>query len=489
MMKLLATARFTLPDEANRPVFVSPTSIVSATGAISTNDSRVSTQFNHVTELRSDLSSTSRQLQLILSPTAISTHYTWGLAYTLNSVRDLANGFSSTAGNPFDVMPGRSLFDWRHQVQVNVGYNAFDVVRLNWFQTFVSGLPYTPLVAGDVNGDGYATNDRAFVFDPTHTADTALASAMSNLIRNGPRSVRDCLVRQLGQLAGRSSCEAPWTSTANLRIDFNPARVRMPERTMISFSIANPLGAADLLLHGESHIHGWGQFALPDNQLLYVRGFNPVTRSFVYQVNPRFGNTSPGVSAFRNPVALTAVVRVDVGPTRERQILTRTLDEGRKTPGPKATSAELRAAYGMGGLLNPMAVILRSSDSLRLTGKQADSIAMLNRWYLIRLDSIWSPVVRTYAALPDRYSQGAAYARYVHAREASVDLLIRLAPAIDGVLTPAQHRKLPPLTAAHLDRCYLAAVRVGTPNLSAPVFPPPMGTPGERGGGRGGGGR
>jgi hypothetical protein len=487
-LNLDSTAKFTLPEEGDRPVFVAAASIVSANGAIAGTGSRLSPQFNHVTELQSNLSSTARQLQIVLGPTGVSTHYTWGLAYTLNSVHDQQNGFSSGAGNPFDVASGRSLFDWRHQLQVSVGYNAFDVVRLNWFQTFLSGLPYTPTVAGDVNGDGYATNDRAFIFDPAHTTDTAVASAMSKLLQSGAGGVRDCLERQLGQVAGRSSCEAPWTSTANLRIDFNPVRVRMPERTMLSFSIANPLGAADLLLHGENHIHGWGQFLLPDNQLLYVRGFNQATRSFVYQVNPRFGNTSPAVSALRSPVALTALVRIDLGPTRERQTLTRTLDEGRKTAGPKATAAELRAAYGLGGLINPMAVILRASDSLHLTGKQADSIATLNRWYLVHLDSIWSPVVHAYAALPDRYSQSAAYGRYVRAREASVDLLIRLAPAISGVLTPAQRRKLPPLTAAHLDVRYLAAVRAGTPNLSAPVFPPPAGTAGERGGGRGGGG-
>ena len=148
----------------------------------------------------------------------------------------------------------------------------------------------------------------------------------------------------------------------------------------------------------------------------------------------------------------------------------------------------MKATYGTGGLINPMSVILRSSDSLKLTSRQADSVATLNRWYLVRLDSIWSPVARDYAALPDRYDHGAAYARYIRAREGSVDLLIKLAPALSGLLTPAQKRKLPALTAAHLDRAYLAAVRSGTPNLSAPVFPPPAGVASERGGGRGGGG-
>ena len=65
-----------------------------------------------------------------------------------------------------------------------------------------------------------------------------------------------------------------------MRIDFNPIKVRMPQRTMLSLSISNPLAGADLLLHGQNHTHGWGQFALPDNNLLYVRGFDPQTRSY-----------------------------------------------------------------------------------------------------------------------------------------------------------------------------------------------------------------
>jgi hypothetical protein len=487
-LNLQPSPRFALDDEAQRPVFVNPASIVPASGAIASRDGRVDPELNHVTELRSDLSSTARQLQVAVAPIAMSTHYTWGLAYTLNSVRERANGFGSTAGDPFATQASRSNFDWRHQIQVNVGYNAFDVVRFNWFQSFLSGLPYTPTVVGDVNGDGYAFNDRAFVFDPAHTADSALASAMANLLTAGAPLTRSCLLRQLARLASRNSCEAPWTSAATLRLDFNPVRVHMPQRTMLSFSISNPLAGADLLLHGENHVHGWGQFAQPDNQLLYVRGFDPTAKRFIYQVNPRFGNTSPAASALRSPVAVTALVRVDLGPTRERQILTRTLDQGRASRGTRVTAAELRAAYGSGGLINPMAVILRAADSLKLTGAQADSVATLNRWYLVRLDSIWNPVVRSYAALPEKYSQRDAYIRYVRAREASVDLLIKLAPSLNGLLTPAQKRRLPPLTASHLDKRYLAAVRSGTPNLSAPVFPPPAGVASEQGRGRGGGG-
>ncbi len=63
-------------------------------------------------------------------------------------------------------------------------YNAFDLIRLSWNGSFRSGTPYTPIVAGDINGDGYA-NDRAFVFDPAKTADSALAAGMQSLLANG----------------------------------------------------------------------------------------------------------------------------------------------------------------------------------------------------------------------------------------------------------------------------------------------------------------
>src|SRR5207247_9616699 len=140
-----------------------------------------------------------------------------------------------------------------------------------------------PMVAGEINGDGYA-NDRAFIFRPT-VSDTTIASGMQALLSSGSRSARDCLSKQLGHIAGRFSCEGPWTSTANMSFTFNPLKVRMPQRATLSFNVSNPLGAADLLLHGESKLHGWGQQATPDQALLYVRGFDPASQRYRYEVN------------------------------------------------------------------------------------------------------------------------------------------------------------------------------------------------------------
>jgi hypothetical protein len=324
-------------------------------------------------------------------------------------------------------------------------------------------------VAGDINGDGY-NNDRAFVFNPATTADPALASSMQSLIASSSGRVRDCLERQLGQVAGRNSCEGPWTTSASMSIAFNPIKVHMPQRASLSFQLSNPLGGADLLLHGQNHTHGWGQSPTPDASLLYVRGFDAQTQQYRYEVNPRFGATNPQFTPYRAPVTLTAMLRVDVGPTRERQLLLQTLDRGRIHDGTKLDEPILRALYGNGGLVNPLSIMLRQADTLQLTPQQADSIATMNRFYIVRLDSIWTPIARYFAELPDHYDEGEAYRRYVRGREGSVDLLLKLSPAIKGLLTDAQLRKLPDYVSSYLDPRYLSAIRSGTGGLANAGF-------------------
>ncbi len=480
--------QFTLPDENHRPVFVQTTSIVPATGTIASRDARVSPLFSRVTELRSDLLSDSRQLRFGVSPSTFNSNYSWGLSYVYSNLRERVRGFTNTAGNPLDVEWGRSSFDSRHQIQYNLGYNFFDAVRVNWFGSFRSGTPYTPTVSGDINGDGYA-NDRAFVYNPATTADPTLASSMQSLLNSATGNARDCLLKQLGSLAARNSCQGPWISTATMSLSFNPLKFRMPQRATLSLQIGNPLGAADLLLHGNDRLRGWGQFSFPDPTLLAVRGFDPQTQRYKYDVNQRFGSTLPALTAVRAPVTVTAMMRFDLGPTRERQALTQQLDRGRTLKGNKAPEPMLKAIYGSGGIPNPLSTILRQADTLGLSGPQADSIASMNRRYVISLDSIWSPVAKYLAALPDKYDKDDAYAHYQRAREASVDLLIKLVPTIKGLLTSEQRRKLPSFISSYLDTRYLASIRSGTAGANnGPMMFPGGGGFFVGGGGPGGGG-
>ena len=483
---------FSVDNEGSRPVYVPASSIVPATGAIALRSTRVATKFARVTEYRSDLESESRQLSFRLSPVRFNANFNWNVAYVWQNVRDQVRGFtSSTTGNPFDVEWARSSMDARHQFTYNLGYNLLDVVRISYFGRLQSGTPYTPLVAGDINGDG-SYNDRAFIFDPSTSGDAQLAADMRAMLNESGGAVRECLRKQVGRLAGRNTCQGPWTSYGGMSFTFNPLKVRMPQRATLSFSLSNPLGAADLLLNGSSNLKGWGQQPIPDPSLLYVRGFDAATGRYKYEVNRRFGATSPQYSAFRSPVTLTAMMRFDVGPMREKQLLTQQLNRGRTLPGQRTPEPLLRAMYTNGaGIPNPVATILRQMDTLKLTQKQADSLATLNRYYAIKVDSIWSPFANWLVALPERYDEDDAYDRYVVARRATVDLLSRMAPLVKGLLSAEQQRKIPPFLASYLEPRYLASIRNGTATFTGGGMPGMMGGGGAveviRMGGGGGG--
>lgn len=453
------TARFSL-DEEGRPVFVAPTSIVPATGAIASRDARVSPDFARVSELRSDLQSRTAQLSVRVAPRGRGpSRFGWSAAYTYAHVREQVSGFASTDGDPLEVFWARAG-QGPHQINYNLRYVFLDAVQVNWNGAFRSGSAYTPTIAGDVNGDGYA-NDRAFVHAPTTAADPALAAGMRDLLAHTSGAARACLQRQAGRIAARNSCRGPWSSSASLNVTLDRARFRMPQRTAASFSLTNPLGAADLLLNGSGHLRGWGQNATPDQALLYVRGFDPATQRYRYEVNQRFGASRPQFLALRSPVTLTASVRIDLGPVRERQSLRQQLGSGRTQAGSRFQEGFFRS-MGTNGVPNPMATILRQQDSLRLTAVQADSLAAMNRRYTYRADSLWAPVARHLATLPTRFDEDAAYDRYVRARRAQIDMLAAVGPAIRALLTAEQRRRLPASVLNVLDPRYLDAIRSGT---------------------------
>lgn len=477
----LDDTRFTMPGEGNRPVFVAANSIDTATGS-SSLAARRTTNFGTVTELRSDLRSESRQLTLNLTPLGVHSTLRWNVAYVLSSIREQTRGFSSTAGNPLSVEWSRSGFDSRHQFIYSLGYNVLDMFRVSWSGSFRSGQPFGAYVDGDINGDG-RNNDRAFIPDPARMPTGSQRDAMERLLATGSRSARSCLRKQLNRMAARNNCEGPWTSSASLNIALNPVRWWHSNRLDVALQLANPLGAADLLLHGDNQLRGWGQSPALNDILYYVNGFNRSTQLFSYDVNPRFGDASASRNTLRNPVVMTAIVRFDFGPTRERQSLTTQLDRGRRDSSARMSEAALKSLVVSGGVFNPIAAILRNSDTLRLSSPQADSITLMAGQYTRRIEVIWTPIVKQLAALPERYNRGAAYDAYVSGRRQTIDLLSQLAPRILGLLSESQRRALPVEVQSHLNTRYLATIRSGTAGLGLAFLPGVSAPTGSTGGG------
>ena len=242
---------FTLPGEGNRPVYVNPTSIFPTTGAIISSDARKSPDFAQVTDYLSDLTSHSTQATIGISPLAFNSAFQWSVTYVWQKVTEETRGFSggSTAGDPFDLQWSRGARDARHQITYNVGYTFHQAVSVTAFGRFQSGNPFTPVVSSDINGDGY-NNDRAFIYDPSKTADPTLAAEMQNLLTHAPSSVRNCLEKQINTVAGQNSCEGPWSTSLSLRIALVSQALKLPDRATISLGIANPLTGIDALVHG-----------------------------------------------------------------------------------------------------------------------------------------------------------------------------------------------------------------------------------------------
>lgn len=401
------TPRFALADEAGRPVFVGAVSIVPSTGALSNVGARTDSAFGRVVRYQSDLRSTSRQLTASLAPKQFN-RTVYGLAYTLGDVRADARGFDGpTSGSPAVLERTAGNFDIRHQIQASVGTTLPHSMDIAIFARFVSGAPYTPLVNGDVNGDGLI-NDRAFVFDPAAPSSTASARGMSALLATAPNQARSCLLSQIGAIAARNSCRGPWTAFVNARIGLVNSYGFTKRGFSAALNVSNLLGGFDQLLHGSGKLQGWGASALPDPTLLTVRGFDPAVNRFVYEANPGFGSTRPAWRLARAPFRLTLDFNFDLGVPTAKQQAIKLLAPGRQSRALPRASIDSLVAKLKRQVPDVYAQIMQESDSLLISREQLDALKKAQTAYRLRIDSVWMSTARTLAAMDDEYDENVA---------------------------------------------------------------------------------
>ncbi|HEY8174936.1 MAG TPA: carboxypeptidase regulatory-like domain-containing protein [Gemmatimonadaceae bacterium] len=450
--------QFSLAGESSRPVYAAPGSIVPATGALTNRDSRRVPQFGSVTELTSKLRSDSRQMILTLFPLQFLPGFTWNLTYVNQRIREQSRGFgSSTAGNPLDVEWGRSSLEAKHSVNASTTVRVRDLFSLALFARLSSGTPFTPIVSGDINGDGQA-NDRAFVF-PSSGGDSAVASGMSALLAGAPSRIRTCLERQIGQIAQRNSCEGPWTATSNAVMTLNPEKLGMQNRVTLTLSLTNLPAGLDELLHGDSHMQGWGQPAFSDQTLLTVRGFDAATNRFRYDVNSRFGDTRVARSSVRAPFLMTLEARVQLGRVFTSQALDQAMSPGRTSGSLKLTPAQLKQR-GIQSVFNPIGQLLAAKDSLTIITKpQLQQLTDLQRRISAQNDSIWDPLVDYLDKLPKDYDRAEALQRVYAAQLKMFDGIVAAMREAKQILTPGQVLELPPFMQFAFDEKALLVTR------------------------------
>jgi len=276
---------------------------------------------------------------------------------------------------------GTSGLERRHALVGTVTLPVTRGLEVSAIGNFMSGAPFTPIVGSDINGDG-EKNDRAFIFNPALTADTAITNGMQALLAAAPSPIRSCLRRQLGGIAARNSCTGPWQASLDLQVNWRPEWFGLDRRLTMSLLTVNLLGGLDEWLHGRAQLRGWGYAPAPDPVLLYVRGFDPTTNQFRYAVNGRFGGIASASGGVTVPfqVALQAHLAVGPGPIRRSATRQRALDlPAPATPPP----------------VNPITPILGLRDSLGCTPDQvarlqaiADSLDARNRLLPESLDAV-----------------------------------------------------------------------------------------------------
>lgn len=394
---------FALNAEGDRPMFVPPDAIVPTTGAVAPGASRVSDRFASVTSYVSDLRSTAAQLSLsVRPPTPLFGKLPLQLSYTFSRNRAQERGFQgSTAGNPF-------LREWAdgrqptHELRLSTSFNS-RWVTLRLRATLKSGTPYTPMVVGDVNGDG-RSNDRAFIFDPAASADNVLAQQMDSLLAAAPARTRACLEAQLGQIAGRNSCHTGWRLQPDINLGINLPWQNVGlggfgDRLHISITTVNAMGALLRVAGLENSALGraTGASYPIDPNLLYVDGFDPATRRFRYRVNQQFGEGHARRyrnSRFSGPFQVQIGASVRIGGPRRRSLAEQL---GLERDGEKKNEAPLteeEVKKRLRSLVSdPVAPILRMRDSLLLTEQQVDSIEVIQARFKSESDSLLAPIV------------------------------------------------------------------------------------------------
>lgn len=437
---LRPTAAFALSSEAGRAVFVPSTSIDPASGGVQSAASRVNNAFGSVVERVGDLRGRARNVTLSLTPDLsdlsngdfyANVNYTWA------SARASARGFDGgAAGDPRTIEWARSPFDIRHQVMTQLSRSFPGGIGLSLFLSLQSGLPFTPIVAGDINGDG-RVNDRAFI-------PAASTPILESLISNAPSAVSKCVTSQRGTIAARNSCEGPWSQTMALRLDVPARLLGLPDRARIALQFANPLGAIDQALHGTNGLRGWGSASTPNPILLVPRGFDVSTGAFQYDVNARFGETRPSrVTRPLDPYGITLDVRMDLSVREEVQELQRQLKPGRKGDRRPRLSADSLMARYQRSMPSLFTAVQALSDTLLLTPVQMDSLSAHEARYRATLDSLYRPLVTYLADLPDRYDGAEALTRVQSADSLAWDVTYETGAKAKGVLSAVQMTVVP----------------------------------------------
>ena len=212
-----------------------------------------------------------------------------------------------------------------------------------------------------------------------------------------------------------------------------------------SVNFANPLAGLDQLLHGGDHLRGWGLPAAPDPILYYVRGFDPTRTRFIYDVNPRFGNTRPSLGAVLHPFRVTVDISFTLNGNVAKQQVMVYLRPTRNAPGARPPADTILRRLRSTGIsaASPYYWLLANADSLLLSPEQLNALTAGQARRTATIDSTYKALSVELATLPAEFDADAVVKRVQVVNSSIFQWPANEAAFLRSVLTPIQVRLLP----------------------------------------------
>ncbi|MCX2576099.1 TonB-dependent receptor [Pedobacter sandarakinus] len=286
---MAANPFFTLPNEANRGVFVPTTSITANNGVADWKGGRLTNQFGRVLELNS---------QGKVNQFAVVLDATWNYfkdgeitaSFTYNDSKDNTSFNGNVANSATLSLPVKD--DPRDLSKMSYSDNQFHnkVVIYGTLPTFygitvgvrysgIGGTRYSLLAGGNINGDFVATNDLAYVFDRNNqSVPAAIRNGIQTILDNplASQSLKNYITKYSGQIAERNGGVNDFFGIVDLRISkkFKLYKNHNFELSGDVFNLGNLLNKK------------WGVNETLGNQALYaVTAFDATNRAYTYRVN------------------------------------------------------------------------------------------------------------------------------------------------------------------------------------------------------------
>ncbi|KQS41352.1 TonB-dependent receptor [Pedobacter sp. Leaf194] len=313
---MAANPYFTLPNEANRGVFV-PT--IPSNGAPDWKTGRISNTFGRVLELNSK--GRVNQFAVVLDATwnyfkdgEISASFTW------NDTKDNTSYNGNVANSATLSLPVKD--DPRDLSNMSYSDNQFrnKVVIYGTLPTFwgvtvgvrysgIGGTRYSLLSGANNNGDFVATNDLAYIFDPNNTSvPQNVRTGLQTLLNNpdASQSLKDYITKYAGQIAQRNGGINDFFGVVDLRVS---KKIRLYKTHTLEVS-------GDIFNFANLLNKKWGVNESLGSQALYalngtaatatapaVPNYDSAARAFNYRVN-NSGIVTPSGNPYQFQIGL-----------------------------------------------------------------------------------------------------------------------------------------------------------------------------------------